>query len=72
MKVKNKYEYDYKIVSFKLTNAEFNAFQKIINEFNFNRSKLLKQLVANFIHNYQSEKNFNKKNKNLTSLKKLL
>ena len=72
MKVKNKYEYDYKIVSFKLTNSEFNAFQKIINEFNFNRSKLLKQLVANFIHNYQSEKNFNKKNKNLTSLKKLL
>ncbi len=72
MKVKNKYEYDYKIVSFKLTNAEFNAFQKIINEFNFNRSKLLKQLIEKFIYNYQNEKIFIKKNKNLTVLKKLL
>ena len=68
MKV-GKYEYDYKIISFKLNRQEYETLQKIVNEFNFNRSKLLSQLVKKFIHNYQVEKNFfNKKTKNLTYL----
>ncbi len=68
MKV-GKYKYDYKIISFKLKPAEYQAFQNIIEEFNFNRSKLLSQLVKKFINEYKNEKIFfNKKTKNLTYL----
>lgn len=57
MKV-GKYQYDYKIISFKLKPAEYQAFQNIIEEFNFNRSRLLSQLVKKFINEYKNEKNF--------------
>lgn len=68
MKV-GKYKYDYRIISLKLSEEEYQAFQNIVEEFNFNRSKLLRQLVKKFINEYQNEKIFfNKKTKNLTYL----
>jgi len=43
--MKKKYKYDYKYVSVPLTKKEFEEFQEIIKEFNFNRSKLIRHLI---------------------------
>jgi len=64
--MKKKYKYDYKYVSVPLTKKEFEEFQEIIKEFNFNRSKLIRHLIQKFVNDYKSHKKFDKKNKNLT------
>jgi len=51
-------KYNYKYVNVRVDNDVFEEFNKIVNEFGFNRSKLMRQLIQKFIIDYKNEKNF--------------
>jgi len=60
-------KYNYKYVNVGLSADEYNEFNKIVEEFGFNRSKIIKQLIRKFVHDYKTDKFFLTKKTNLTN-----